>query len=910
MDFTLNGRPVSVQPAPGESLLGVLRGPFGLRSMKDGCAPEGSCGACTVIVDGRAVVSCAQAATRVAGRSVETLEGLPADTRQAFADAFVAAGASQCGYCSPGIVMKSEALLRREPAPTRDAIARSLAGNLCRCTGYASILDAVERVAARRRGAAVPPGRDEQLDGMARYDGRALALGDKAFVGDLVAPGMLEAAVRFADVPRALVRRIDTSRAAAHPGVVAVVTAADVPGRREQGLIVPDWPLLVAEGETVRYVGDVLAAVAAETRQAAREAAALVEVDLEPLSPVTDPFDALADGAPAIHDDGNLVECSVVRRGDVEAALATAAHVASATFRTQAIEHAFLEPEASLAVPRGVAGPDGAVVTGPAVHVYSEGQGAWEDRRQVASFLALPETEVLVTQVATGGAFGGKEDLNVQGQAALLALRTGRPVMLRLTRRESLRFHVKRHPMWLDYTAGCDADGHLVAVRARIVGDNGAYASVGGKVLERAAGHACGPYRVPSVDVEARAVYTNNPPSGAMRGFGVNQAAFALEGVLDMLADQVGIDGWEIRWRNALEVGDRFATGQRLGPGVGIKATLLAVRDAYRAAPRAGIACGAKNTGIGNGLVERGRAVLRPEADGTVTLFHSWTEMGQGCHTVFRQLAAGELGLEAERIRVVVDTSHELDTGETTASRATMLGGRAVLQACAELREALGAAAFGGGPARLHAALAGLAGREFAGEVVVDWTTRLDADVDEPVTHFAYGWATQVVTLDDQGRIERVIAAHDVGRALNPTLLRGQVEGAVHMGLGMALTEAFGVADGVPETDTLKSLGIIPAATMPPVETILVEVPQPEGPYGAKGVGEAALVPTAAAVAGALHAFDGVRRTRLPMRDTAAARALLPRLAREPALSPATRDRSPGPARTGSSAARTGRIQP
>ncbi len=875
MDFTLNGRPVDVAPATGESLLDLLRGPCGLRSMKDGCAPEGSCGACTVIVDGRAVVSCAQPAGRVAGRSVETLEGLPGDVRDAWAACFVATGASQCGYCSPGIVMKAEALLRRDPAPSRAAIARALAGNLCRCTGYVTVIDAVELAASVRRGeAALPAGTG---DPRARYEGRELALGDKPFVGDLLAPGMLEGALRFAGVPRALVRRIDVSRAAAHPGVVAVVTAADVPGRREQGLIVADWPLLVAEGEEVRYVGDVLAAVAAETRAAAVEAAALVDVELEPLVPLTDPFAALADGAPLVHEAGNVVQRSVVRRGDADAALASAAHVATATYRTQSIEHAFLEPEASLAVPRGAAGPDGEPVRGPAVHVYSEGQGAWEDRRQVASFLGLADPEVLVTQVSTGGGFGGKEDLNVQGQAALLALRSGRPVMLRLSRAESLRFHPKRHPMWLDYTVGCDAHGHLVAVRARITGDNGAYASVGGKVLERAAGHACGPYRVPNVDVVADAVYTNNPPSGAMRGFGANQAAFALEGVLDMLAEQVGIDGWEIRWRNALEVGDRFGTGQRLGPGVGIKATLEVVRDAYRSARFAGIACGAKNTGIGNGLVERGRAVLRPDADGTLTLFHSWTEMGQGCHTVFRQLAAAELELEPERIRVLVDTARELDTGETTASRATMLGGRAVLVACAALRAAAGVAS---GPFSPEA-WAALAGREFAGEVVEDRTTPLGADTDEPVTHFAFGWATQVVILDEKGRIERVIAAHDIGRALNPLLLRGQVEGGVHMGLGMALTESFEVEAGIPVTDTLKSLGIIPAATMPPVETILVEVPQPEGPHGAKGMGEAVLVPTAAAVAGALHAFDGVRRTQLPMRDSEAARALLPRLARE-----------------------------
>lgn len=868
MDFTLNGRAVSIEAANGQTLLTVLRDECGLRSMKDGCAPEGSCGACTVIVDGHAVVSCARPAERVDGRVVETLEGLPAEVRELWADAFVATGASQCGYCSPGIIMKAEALLRRDPEPSRDAIARALAGNLCRCTGYASIIDGVELAAAVRRGSVAGV---EPVAG-ARYEGRALALGEKPFVGDLVAPGMLHGALRFAGVPRAVVRRIDTARARAVPGVVAVLTAADVPGRREQGLIVPDWPLLVAEGETIRYVGDILAAVAAESREAAAEAAALVEVELEPLAPVTDPFDALAEGAPLIHAGGNLLEHSEIRRGDVDAALDAAAHVASASFRTQSIEHAFLEPEAALAVPAGVVGPDGEAVAGHRVHVYSPGQGAWEDRRQVASFLGVPATDVLVTQVSTGGAFGGKEDLSVQGQAALLAVATGRPVMLRLSRRESLRFHVKRHPMWLDYTAGCDAEGRLVAVRARIVGDNGAYASVGGKVLERAAGHACGPYRVPNVDVDAKAVYTNNPPSGAMRGFGANQADFAIEGVLDMLAEQVGIDGWEIRWRNALDVGDRCTTGQRMGEGTGVRATLLAVRDAYKAARYAGIACAIKNVGVGNGLRERGCAVLRPEADGSVTLFHSWTEMGQGCHTVFRDLAAAELGIEPERLRVVVDTTHELDTGETTSSRATMLGGRAVIRACEQLR-----AALGGRP------MATLAGREFFGELIVDWTTPLGAATDEPVTHFAYGWASQVVVLDDEGRIEKVVAAHDVGRALNPVLLKGQVEGGVHMGLGMALTEEFRVVDGVPVSDTLKSLGIIPAAAMPPVETVLVEVPQPEGPHGAKGMGEAVLVPTAAAVAGALYAFDGVRRTRLPMRDSPAARALSPRLAREAA---------------------------
>jgi len=895
VDFDLNGVTRSVTIEPGTSLLELLRDQLGLRSMKDGCAPEGSCGACTVMVDGRAVVSCAQPAERVAGRHVETLEGLGGDVRDLWADAFTATGASQCGYCTPGIVMKAEALLRKEARPDRDAITKALAGNLCRCTGYLSIVDAIEQVASARQGGPRPilEAGDRIGARAPRYRGREQVLGLQEYVADHVVPGMLHGALRFSDHPRAVVKRIDISRALAAPGVIAVVTAADVPGKRNQGLLHDDWNQLVAEGETVRYVGDVLAAVAAGTRRQARAAAALVVIEYEVLEPVTDPFAAMANGSPAIHEGGNVISVSRLKRGDVEAAIAGAAHVASDTFTTASIEHAYLEPESSLAVPQDGAASrasgseagsghapgqaaetepgnaSGAASGGLRLHVLSQGQGAWEDRRQIASFLRLAPQEVLVTQVATGGAFGGKEDLNVQAHAALLALRTGRPVLLALSRADSLRFSVKRHAFWMDYTVACDAEGHLLAVKARMVGDNGAYASVGGKVLERAAGHACSAYGVPNVDVEARAVYTNNPPSGAMRGFGANQANFAMESLLDRLAEQVGIDGWEIRWRNALAEGDRFGTGQKLGPGVGLKDTLLAVRDQYRAARYAGIACGAKNTGIGNGLKEYGRAVLRPDGDGRLTLFHSWTEMGQGTHTVFRQMAAAELGLDPERITVTVDTSHELDTGITTASRATMLGGQAVLRACGELRDELAARAC---------SIDDLAGQEFRADIVIDWTTPLNTDAAEPITHFGYGWATQVVTLDDEGRIEKVIAAHDVGKALDPLMLEGQVVGGVHMGLGHTLSEAFVTKDARPETDTLKSLGIIPAAGMPPVEVILVEEHQPEGPYGAKGMGEAVLVPTASAVAGALYAFDGIRRTSLPMRDSAAARAAVPRL--------------------------------
>ncbi len=864
MDFTLNGAPVTADlQDPDMHLLDLLRDHFGVMSVKDGCAPEGSCGACTVLVNGRAQVSCAVKASRAAGKDVTTQEGLSEPDRRLWAESFVAAGASQCGFCSPGIVLKAEALLRKTAAPSREQVAAALAGNLCRCTGYVKIIDGILLAASAKLGEPLPEiDRSGRVGSRtARYEATELALGDKPYVNDLSMAGMLHGAIRFSDHPRATISSIDTARARAHPGVVAVLTAEDVPGERTQGELTQDWLQINAVGETTRYVGDVLALVAADTREAARAAAALIDVEYEVLEPLTDPVAAMAPGAPQLHrgSPGNVLSTSRVKRGDVDAVLATAAHVVTETFRTQHIEHAFLEPESSLAYPDGDGG----------VHFYTQGQGIWSDRRQVAGLLGLPREKVRATLVSSGGAFGAKEDLNVQGHAALLAMSTGRPVKLTLSRGESMRFHVKRHPLTMTYTVGCDQAGRLLAVRSRIVGDTGAYASVGDKVLERAAGHACGVYKFDAVDIEARAVYTNNVPCGAMRGFGANQANFAIEGMLDRLAERAGLDGWDIRWRNAVEVGDRFGTGQKLGPGVGIRKTLLAVRDAYKSARYAGIGCAVKNTGVGNGLTEYGKVIVRPEAGDTVTLYHPWTEMGQGVHTVLTQILCEELGVTPAQVTVRVDTERELECGQTTASRATVLGGRAVIDAAAKLRAALA-------DRPLHE----LAGREFYGEVSIDWTTRPGAATAEPVTHFAYGWATQVVILDDLGRIDKVVAAHDVGRVINPTLLEGQVEGAIHMGLGHALSEEYVVADARPVTTTLKSLNIIPPAGMPPVECVFVEEYQPEGPYGAKGIGEIGLVPTASAVAGALYAFEGVRRTRLPMKDSAAARAAVPRLAR------------------------------
>ncbi|HUU96093.1 MAG TPA: selenium-dependent xanthine dehydrogenase [Phycisphaerae bacterium] len=862
ISFVLNGRPVSVRVEPDRSLLDVLREELGIISPKSGCAPQAQCGCCTVLVDGRARLSCALQVSKVAGRDVTTAEGLSPELRRQIAECFVRAGGVQCGFCIPGIVMRAVALLEQNPQPTRVQIAKALSPHVCRCTGYVKIIDAIELLSRVRLGEPLPPGDATGRVGtrLDRYRAHELVLGDFRYVADIAVEGMLHAGLRFSDHPRALVKAIEVAPALAIDGVQCIITAANVPGNRFVGLIEQDWPILVAVGEEARCVGDVLAVVVASDQRTAREAARHIGVEYEVRTPITTPEDALAPGAPEIHPGGNLLSRSAIRRGDVDKALADSVHVVERTFTTQRVEHMYLEPEACVAIPQPVGGD-----RVERLNVFSQGQGVFDDRRQIASVLGWDPERVHVELVSNGGAFGGKEDMSVQAQTALAAALCGRPVKCALTRAESFRLHPKRHPMEIRIKVGCDREGRLTAVRARIIGDTGAYASVGGKVLERTASHAAGPYRVPNLDIESRAVYTNNPPSGAMRGFGVNQAAFAIEGCLDLLAERVGIDGWEMRWRNALDVGDRFCTGQKLDKPFGLKRTLLAVKGAYRDARYAGIACGIKNVGLGNGVADEGKALLKVESADRVIIRTGFTEMGQGYFTVCIQTACEETGLPPAVFHPTTDTSADLDCGQTTASRATVLGGLAVMQAARKLKQDLEAGKR----------LSDLLGQEYRGEYACTYTTALEDAVPEPKTHLTYGFATQVAILDDDGQLKRIVAAHDVGRVMNPTLLEGQIEGAIHMGLGYALTEEFVVRDGAIESKDVRSLGVLRAHQMPEIEVIFIEEPDPETPYGARGVGEIGLVPTAPAVAGALAAFDGIHRTRLPMKDSPAARGLL-----------------------------------
>jgi xanthine dehydrogenase molybdenum-binding subunit len=844
--FTLNGQPVTVRPTHPH-LLAALREELDVTSPKDGCSPSGQCGCCTVHVDGKAVVACQVSLAKVEGTSVLTLEGLPADERDRYADAFAACGGLQCGFCIPGIVMRAKAQVDKKGASLdRHDMARHLGAHLCRCTGYVKILDSIEAVAL---GKELKPQRPGGIGASSmRYQARELALGDRGYIDDIRVDGLLHAALRLTDHARADILAIDTDAAKVAPGVVAVFTAADIPGALRVGLIHKDWPVMIPVGGRTSYGGDVLAVVVAETREQARAAATLVDVQYDVLRVITDPVAAIDDSDIAVWGtDDNVLSVSEYRRGDVDAALDGSAHVVREVFETQRIEHAFLEPESTVAVPDPHAGT---------MHVYSGGQGVWDDRNDIASVLGVDAGRITVELVSNGGAFGGKEDMSNQAQTALAAWLLQRPVKCTLSREESLLVHTKRHPIRMEYEAGCDAEGRLTGLRVRAVGDSGAYASVGMKVLERMAGHASGPYVVPAIDVQSIAARTNNPIGGAFRGFGANQAQFAMEGVMDRLADKVGISGWEIRARNVVTPGAVWGPGQTMDDGcLGARKCLDAVKPMYDAAiaggAAVGVGLGLKNSGLGNGFKEWTGAVVRFREDGKVEVRHGWTEMGQGVNTVALQVAVEELGVDPDRVEVIVDTTRELGRGQTTGSRGTLMGAGAVKAACA-------------------AALAGGCdvGVDYEGEYVVDWTHKLGT-VESPTIHSTFGYAAQLVVLDRaSGKVERVVAAHDVGRAVNPQLCEGQIEGSVHMGLGYALSENFphDPETGLPTRMTLRSLEIIRPKDMPPVEVVLVESPQPNSPYGIKGVGEIGLVPTAGAVAAALHDLDGEWRTALPMR--------------------------------------------
>jgi len=845
-NIDINGTVYSVQE--DRNLLDFLRDEAQITSLKNGCG-EGACGACMLLVDGKASRACLLTVAKASGKKLLTVEGLAERERDAYTWAFGEAGAVQCGFCIPGMIISAKALIDQLPNPTAQEIKASIRGNICRCTGYVKIEQGIMLAAKVLRGDLQPSSHVQTRAGIGtsihRVDTREKVLGIGQYVDDMHVEPMLYGAVLRAKYPRALVKEIDVAAARAYPGVEVVLTAEDIPGDHDHGHIFHDWPTLVSIGEETRYIGDAIALVAAQTKKQAREALVLINVEYEELEPVLSPAQALADLAPRLHSKGNILSQTKIQRGKAQEALDKSAYVVTNRYSTPPTEHAYMEPESALAIPQA----DGGIV------VYVTTQSVYDDQHGIMGILGLPAEKVRVISKLVGGAFGGKEDLIVQHHAALLAIKIQKPVKLTLSRQESIFVHPKRHAMEMEVTTGCDADGKLTAMVANIVADTGAYASLGTAVLQRACTHVSGPYQVHNVDITGQCVYTNNPPAGAFRGFGIPQVAFASETNMDLLAEKVGISPWEIRYRNVLEPGMVNSTGQICDEGTAIKETLLAVREAYESRAYAGIACVMKNTGIGVGLSDIGRVKLKI-LDGNVLVLTSAACIGQGFATIATQIVQEATGLPLDRIRVgTPDTLLTPDSGTTTASRQTLFTGEAARQASLQLQQAL-----------LESPIEKLEGREFSGEYR-GITDPLDSTKQNPLSHVAYSYATHVVLLNEKGSIEKVVAAHDVGRAINPRAVEGQIEGGIAMGLGYALREDFPLQNGVP-TVKFGTLGLLRSTDMPEIESIIIEKNASPLAYGAKGVGEISTIPVAPAVASAYYRYDGKVRRSLPLRGT------------------------------------------
>lgn len=722
----------------------------------------------------------------------------------------------------------------------------------------------------------------QRVDGIAKVTGKAL------FAADINVKGALYCQALRSTKPHAVLKKIDTAAARAVPGIVGVFTASDIPGENRFGIILRDEPILVED--RIRKVGDALAVVAGETQEAVEKALALIKVDYEELPALFSPGEAMAEGAPVIHEKSNILSTTVIKRGDADAAIADAAFVVTRRYTTQRIEHAYIEPEA------GVATFENGSLT-----IWVSTQNPHYDRREIARMLGLGQHRVRVIQAVTGGGFGGKLDLSVQCLLALAAWKTKRPVRMVYDRKESIIASPKRHPFTIDYTSACDNEGRLKAVKAKIVGDTGAYASYGPGVLKRAAVHATGPYNVPNVDIESLCVYTNNPTSSSMRGFGVTQLAFAHESQMDILAEAVGIDPFEIRLRNCYRKGDLTATGQKLTQSVGIAETIERARSCARELgmddgrkKNSGIGIGCMWYGIGStGAANPSGAFVDYLEDGTAIVLTGCAEIGQGSSTMLQQIAAEELGLAMEDVLVMAgDTGISPDAGTTSASRQTYVSGNAVRIASSEAKAMLLKEAgemlkvdplkldvrdgwlWNAGEKTSLSIKSLLAQCRAKGILTLGsgWfnpeITALDEN-GQGVPYATYSYATQVAEVKvtpETGRIHvtRIVAANDVGKAINPQSVEGQMEGGCLMGMGYALLEEVKMKDGHIQNPSFSEYLLPMSLDAPEIHPIIVEDPEITGPYGAKGVGEPALIPTVPAIANALYDALGVRLYDLP----------------------------------------------
>lgn len=851
--FTVNGQ--KVEPTGNQKLLRFLRDELHLTSVKDGCS-EGACGACTVIIDGKTCKACVPDTDLLDGRTVITVEGLTEWEREVYTYAYGKAGAVQCGFCIPGMVMCTKALLDVNKEPTDDEIKYALRNNYCRCTGYVKIMDAV-RLAAKVLKTGVIP--DDLVPDwnighrVSRVDVEEKVLGTGKYPDDFYFDGMLYGVALRSKYPRARVLEIDTAAAKALFGVEAVLTAEDIPGENKIGHLKHDQYSLIPVGGLTHYLGDAIAVIAAKDRETAEKAKKLIKVKYEVLPHIRTIEEAAAEDAPKVFDEeeNNICAHKHISRGNADEAIRNSKYVISHHFETPWTEHAFLEPECAVAL----YDEDGDIF------VYSTDQSAHQTLHECS--LLLGTDRVKVQNALVGGGFGGKEDMTVQHLAALLTYATKKPVKMKLTRAESLLVHPKRHPFYMDMTMGCDENGNIMGVKAKVASDTGAFASLGGPVLERACTHAAGPYHYENFEIEGTAYYTNNPPAGAFRGFGVTQTCFATETLLNMMADKVGITPWEIRYRNAIRPGETLPNGQIVDNSTGLVETLEAVKKKYDAALEegkpVGIGCAMKNAGVGVGIPDTGRVKLVFEKDKKLHIYSGASCIGQGLGTVLTQMVVTNTDLKHEDI--VYERSNTWfapDSGTTSGSRQTLVTGEACRRACDKVMEDRNAGKT----------IDDVIGKIYYGEYLAK-TDPLGANVPNPVSHVAYGYATQVCILDKKtGKIEEMVAAHDVGKAVNPLSCEGQIEGGVVMSIGFALRERYPIDENCKPIDKYGSLGLFRSHEIPKIDAIVVDKPGLNVACGAIGIGEITSIPTAPAIADAYFRWNGERQYSLPLTGT------------------------------------------
>lgn len=842
--FQVNG--TYHQVLDDQRLIDYLRDTLGLKGTKEGCS-GGACGTCTILIDGKKSKACVVTLSQLDGKKVTTIEGLSEREKSVYTYAFGECGAVQCGFCIPGMIISAKALIDENPNPTSADIKKAIMGNICRCTGYVKIEQGIALAAQMLRDNIPVPAADYTAAVGAplhRIDVEDKVLGTGLYSDDFKVDGMVYAKAIRSKYPRARVDRIDINKALAHPQCITVLTACDVPFNKT-GHLTPDWDVFIKEGHVTRYVGDAIALAVVKEKKYLDEVCNLIDVEYTELKPLLTPEEAMAPDAPLLHESGNILSYQTLSRGDVDKAIAESAFVVTNHYSTPQTDHAFMEPECAVAYR-----------VGDILHLHSGSQNVFDDRREVARMLGIPDESVQVHSMLVGGGFGGKEDMSVQHHASLAAWITGLPVNVRFSRQESLLIHTKRHAMEMDITTACDEEGNLTASKVSIVSNCGAYASLGGPVLQRAGTHSSGPYHFENFAFDGVCVYTNTVPGGAFRGFGVTQTVFGQEQNIDELAALVGMDPWEFRYKNAVRPGEALPNGQICSEETGLVECLEAVKEAYYSSPRSGLAICMKNSGIGVGLADIGRTTLEVQ-NGIVRIRTGAACIGQGVGTMATQILCETTGLTRDKVLVESpDTVRTPNSGTTTASRQTLFTGEATRLASVKLKELLETKS-----------LDELNGTEIT-EEFLGVTDPFNSDKPHPKNHVAYGFGACVAIIGDDNKVSDLHVAYDVGRVINPQSCEGQAEGGAIMGMGYGVTEDFVYKDGY-VMSKYGTLGLLRSTQCPKIHVSLIEKGTPDQyAYGAKGIGEISSIPIAPSIANAYRRIDGEPRRSLPLCHT------------------------------------------